>query len=68
MPLSRLELELAELVPRSGTRIVLCDDGDGLAERAADILLRSGYTDLFRLEGGVAAWAEAGRVLFSGVS
>jgi rhodanese-related sulfurtransferase len=68
VPLSRLELKFAELVPRPGTRIVLCDDGDGLAERAADLLLCSGYTDLFRLEGGVAAWAEAGRVLFSGVN
>src|ERR1700719_4502082 len=60
VPLSRLELKLAGLVPRRGTRIVLCDDADGLVERAADILRRSGYTHLCGLAGGVAAWAEAG--------
>src|SRR4051794_11268600 len=38
VPLSRLELRFARLVPRRDTRIVLCDDGDGLAERAATIL------------------------------
>src|ERR1700737_3930898 len=31
VPLSRLELTFARLVPRRSTRIVLCDDGDGLA-------------------------------------
>ena len=33
VPLSRLELKFARLVPRRGTRIVLCDDADGLVER-----------------------------------
>src|SRR5262245_44835614 len=68
VPLSRLELTFAELVPRRGTRIVLCDDADGLAERAADILARAGYTDLHALDGGVAAWVRAGFELFSGVN
>jgi rhodanese-related sulfurtransferase len=68
VPLSRLELTFASLVPRRGTRIVLCDDADGLAERAADILARAGYTDLHALDGGVTAWARAGFELFSGVN
>ena len=38
VPLSRLELNFARLVPRRATRIVLCDDNDGLAQRAAEIL------------------------------
>ena len=38
VPLSRLELRFARLVPRLATRIVLCDDGDGLAQRAAEVL------------------------------
>jgi rhodanese-related sulfurtransferase len=67
VPLSRLELRFARLVPRLTTRIVLCDDNDGLAERAATILANAGYTDLSYLQGGVAAWAAAGFVLFSGV-
>ncbi len=46
VPLSRFELKFAQLVPRRATRIVLCDDGDGVAERAAAILSRNGYTDV----------------------
>jgi rhodanese-related sulfurtransferase len=67
VPLSRLELRFAALVPRRATRIVLIDDNDGLAARAAQILGRAGYTDLSYLEGGTAAWAAADFVLFSGV-
>jgi rhodanese-related sulfurtransferase len=68
VPLSRLELKFARLVPRRTTRIVLVDDADGLAERAAAILAAAGYADLSVLAGGVAAWAEAGFELFSGVN
>jgi rhodanese-related sulfurtransferase len=67
VPLSRLELRFARLVPRKQTRIVLVDDNDGLAERAATILARAGYSDLSYLDGGVAAWEKAGFVTFSGV-
>ena len=67
-PLSRLELKFAQLVPRRTTRIVLCDDGDGLAEHAARVLARNGYTDLRILAGGVTAWAKAGFELFTGVN
>src|SRR5262249_20219930 len=67
VPLSRLELRFARLVPRRTTRIVLCDDGDGLVQRAARILGSAGYTDLSCLDGGIDAWAKAGFVLFSGV-
>jgi rhodanese-related sulfurtransferase len=68
VPLSRLELNFARLVPRRGTRIVLIDDGDGLADRAGGILARAGYTRLSVLAGGVAAWRRAGLELFSGVN
>jgi rhodanese-related sulfurtransferase len=67
VPLSRLELRFAPLVPRRSTRIVLCDDCDGAVGRAAAILARAGYGDVSYLEGGVAAWAAAGFVLFSGM-
>ncbi|MGH8733103.1 MAG: rhodanese-like domain-containing protein, partial [Burkholderiales bacterium] len=67
VPLSRLELRFARLVPRRATRIVLIDDADGLAQRAADVLARAGYSNLAYLDGGVAAWATAGFELFSGV-
>jgi rhodanese-related sulfurtransferase len=68
IPLSRFELKFAQMVPRRTTRIVLCDDNDGLAGRAAAILARNGYSDLAILDGGVDAWAAAGYELFSGVN
>ena len=68
IPLSRFELKFAQLVPRRSTRIVLCDDGDGAAGRAAAILKRNGYSDLAILDGGIDAWAAAGYELFSGVN
>jgi rhodanese-related sulfurtransferase len=68
LPLSRLELRLDALVPRRSTPVVLCDDGDGLAPRAAGRLRRFGYTDVAVLAGGVRAWADAGYELFSGVN
>src|SRR5215467_7263395 len=67
VPLSRLELRFAKLVPRLTTRIVLCDDNDGLVERGADILAAAGYTDVSFLQGGMNAWTKTGFVLFSGV-
>src|SRR4051794_35409007 len=68
LPLSRLELKMARLVPRRTTRIVLIDDADGLAERAAAVLAQAGYTDVSMLDGGNAAWEAAGYELFSGVN
>lgn len=68
VPLSRLELRFAQLVPRRSTRIVLCDGGDGAVERAAQILKLAGYTDLAYLQGGLPAWEKAGLELFSGVN
>jgi rhodanese-related sulfurtransferase len=67
VPLSRLELRFARLVPRRATRIVLVDDNDGLTERAAKVLTAAGYSDLSILDGGNAAWQAAGFELFSGV-
>ena len=67
-PLSRLELRVPRLVPRRTTRIVLVDDGDGLAERAAAVLSAHAYTNVSVLAGGIVGWSNAGLVLFSGVN
>jgi len=68
LPLSRLELKLADLVPRRDVRIVLCDDGDGLSERAAARLNALGWGDTTILEGGVPGWGAAGLEVFSGMN
>ena len=67
LPLSRLELRLDDLVPRRGARVVWCDGGEGLAERAAARTLAFGYSDVAILDGGIDAWAAAGFRLYSGV-
>jgi hypothetical protein len=43
LPLGRIELRLAALVPRRATRIVLCDAGEGFAECGAAKLAAWGY-------------------------
>jgi rhodanese-related sulfurtransferase len=67
MPLSRLELRMAQFVPRRTTRIVLCDDGEGLAAQGAERLKRYGYDNVALLDGGIAGWEAAGYEIFSGV-
>jgi len=68
LPYSRLELDVGRLAPRTGARIVLADDGNGVAEAAAGALARLGYTRLFVLAGGMPAWRAAGYTLFAGVN
>lgn len=68
LPLSRLELSIYDLVPRRSVPIMLCDDDDGLSERAAIMLTRFGYDDVSILERGMKGWEEAGNVVFSGVN
>ena len=66
-PLSRLEIDAPRMVPRRATPIVLCDDDDGLAARAAEVLERFGYGEVSVLDGGVPVWRDAGYELFGGV-
>ncbi len=56
-----------DLVPRRAARVVWCDDGEGLAERAAARMSGLGYQDVAVLDGGIAAWEAAGYRLYSGV-
>ena len=67
VPLSRLELLVDDLVPRRGARVIWCDDGEGLAARAAERMSALGYQDVASLDGGIAAWEAAGFRVYSGV-
>jgi len=67
VPLSRLELLIDDLVPRRAARVVWCDDGEGLAARAAARMAELGYQDVALLDGGIAAWEMAGFRIYSGV-
>ncbi len=68
VPLSRLELLMADLAPRKGAPVVVCAAGEGedLAARAATKLADYGYSDVSVLEGGVAGWAKAGYETYAG--
>jgi rhodanese-related sulfurtransferase len=68
-PLSRLELMVGDLVPRRNVPVVVLDGGsEGLSEKAELKLKELGYSDVAILEGGCAAWQQAGLELFSGVN
>ena len=67
VPLGRVEMIVGDSVPRKTARVVWCDDGEGLAQRAAERMARLGYTDVSVLTGGIAAWETAGYRIYSGV-
>ena len=67
-PFSRLETTAMVLVPRADCPVLLIDDGDGIANRAAERLAACGYTDVACIEGGLPAWAAAGLGVFAGVN
>ena len=68
LPYSRLELALERLAPRPAVRMVLVDDGDGVARRAAARAEVLGYSNVQVLDGGAPAWKQAGFQLFAGVN
>ncbi|MGJ3259055.1 MAG: rhodanese-like domain-containing protein [Rhodospirillales bacterium] len=71
VPLTTLEIEILDRVPRLDTPVVLCgfdDADDGIVGRAAGKMAAMGYTDLAYLQGGVKAWEAAGFEVFSGVN
>ena len=67
-PYSKLEMVISRLVPRRSVRLVLVDDGDGVAQKAARRLEIFDYSDVSILDGGVQAWADARYKLFTGVN
>ena len=68
LPLSRLEVEVLDRLPRKTVTVVVYDSGESYAERARKILKRLGYTQVSLLDGGLAGWAAAGFELFRDVN
>jgi rhodanese-related sulfurtransferase len=64
LALGHIECEIAGLVPRSDTRVIVTDGGEGLSTVVAHRLARLGYTNVAVLAGGAPAWAAAGLALF----
>ena len=71
IPLSQLELIIGYTVPRLSTRIVVINESPSdvyhLDKKAAERLVKLGYTDVSILKNGISGWREAGFELFSGV-
>lgn len=68
-PLSRLEVEMARLVPRRGTPIVVATAGDTeLASRGTVALEALGYFDVTICPGTADDWTAAGFTLYSGIN
>lgn len=68
LPYSRFELGLPGLVPNRRVRLVLCDEGEGVAERSAKRAEALGYGNVHVLTGGTGAWKEAGYAIYAGVN
>jgi rhodanese-related sulfurtransferase len=68
LPYSRFELGLPKLAPHPRVRIVLVDDGDGVAARGVARAAALGYRNVSVLAGGAAAWGRAGYTLYAGVN
>ncbi|HEX7760553.1 MAG TPA: rhodanese-like domain-containing protein [Caulobacteraceae bacterium] len=68
LPLSRLELEVFDRLPRRDVKIVLYDDGEGLVGPGAERLAALGYSEVHVLAGGLKGWADAGFELFADVN
>ena len=68
LPYSIFEKRLVDTVPNPSVRLVLYDDADGIAELAAARAAELGYSRIFVMEGGAAAWQAAGYTLYQGVN
>lgn len=65
---SRLEHLANKLLPCKHTQLVLLDDGDDVALRAARSLETLGHNNVAVLEGGAPGWERAGFTLYKGVN
>lgn len=68
IPLRRIDDEARWRIPRRDTPVVVYDDGEGLARKAAVRLQGLGFTNVRELEGGLEGWREAGYELFEDVN
>ena len=69
VPYSKLEIEVARLVPRKNVRMVLVGDELGaISSKAYQRLNAMGYQNIHVLGGAMPAWKKAGFEVFAGVN
>jgi rhodanese-related sulfurtransferase len=67
-PYSNFEKSVALLVPNIAAPVILMDDGDGVAEKAATLMNIMGYSVVYIMEGGATGWTNFKYTLFKGVN
>ncbi len=70
VPLSRLDVVIGSLVPCRSIPVIVTDggmDGETLTLRAKQRLRELGYSQVYGMQGGLAAWKKAGYHTFAGV-
>jgi rhodanese-related sulfurtransferase len=68
IPRRRIAAEAVWRIPRQDTRVVVYDNGEGLAAPAVTELRELGFADVSELQGGLGGWREAGYELFEDVN
>ncbi len=66
VPYSRFEVRVVELAPLRSVRMVLYDNGGGIAELAGARAEALGYTNVSIMANGAAGWEAAGYTLYKG--
>ncbi|MDP3337417.1 MAG: rhodanese-like domain-containing protein, partial [Rhodoferax sp.] len=68
LPLNRVTADARRRIPRLDTLIVVYDEGEGLAQPAAQTLQQLGYSQVHLLDGGLQGWRQAGGEVFQDVN
>ena len=67
-PYSDFEQSVARLIPNTKVPVILMDNADGIAEKAADLMNTMGYSAVSIMDGGAPAWSKEGYTLYKGVN
>ncbi|SEN31636.1 3-mercaptopyruvate sulfurtransferase SseA, contains two rhodanese domains [bacterium A37T11] len=67
-PISSIETDAYTRIPRLQTLLVIYDNGEGLAEKAAKIFEHIGYSQVHLLSGGLKGWKKSGGIIFEDVN
>jgi len=68
IPYSGFEYQITDLVPNPNCRMIMLDNNDGVALKAANACILLGYINVNILEGGIHSWQSTELELYEGVN